>query len=56
MKKFLRRISFRSPEDPKNKLMESISSHERGEGIEGEKEFRELRERIKKRKAALFQE
>jgi antitoxin ParD1/3/4 len=49
-KEFLKRISVSSSADLKRKLLEGIASLERGEGIEGEQAFRELRQRIKERK------
>ncbi len=46
----LKRISVSSVSELKEKLLEGIASLGRGEGIEGEKAFRHLRQRIKRRK------
>jgi len=49
-KEVLKRISVSSLEELRTKLMEGVSSLEKGQGIEGEEAFRLLRERIKRRK------
>ncbi len=46
----LKRISVSSLAELEDKLLASIASLERGEGIEGEEAFRRLRKRIKNRR------
>jgi antitoxin ParD1/3/4 len=50
-KEQLKRISVSSLEELQTKLMQGISSLEKGQGIEGEEAFRLLRERVKQHKA-----
>src|SRR5258705_357345 len=50
-KELLKRISVSSLEELRTKLMQGVSSLEKGHGIEGEEAFRLLRERVKPRKA-----
>jgi len=47
----LKRISVSSKEELKGRLLEGVASLDRGEGIEGEEAFRQLRGRIKARKS-----
>lgn len=49
-KELLKRISVYSINELKDKLLEGIASLDRGEGIDGEKAFDHLRQRIKERK------
>ena len=50
-REMLKHISVSSLEELRTKLMEGVSSLEKGQGIEGEEAFRLLRERVKQRKA-----
>ena len=49
-KDFLKRISVSSMSDLRQKLQEGLASLDRGEGIDGEEAFKQLRQRIKNRK------
>jgi hypothetical protein len=46
-----KRISISSGKDLRVKLLEGISSLEKGHGLEGEEAFRVLRERVNQRKS-----
>jgi hypothetical protein len=50
-KNLLKRVSVSSIDELRAKLAEGIPSLDRGEGIEGEEAFRQLRQRTKAHKA-----
>lgn len=47
----LKRVSVSSMAELEQKLMEGAASLDRGEGVEGDKAFKRLRQRTKERKA-----